>query len=115
MVNPSKRKGTKFESELVAYLRYHLESQDIERRALSGTQDRGDIAGLKDWTIEAKNHNAQNFAGWLDETQREQANAGTPYGLLVVRRRMKPVGQSFAVMTLDQLIDIMLDLEEKGE
>jgi hypothetical protein len=113
MTNPSKKKGTKYESELVAYLRYHLERPDIERRALSGTQDRGDIAGLESWTIEAKNHNAQNFAGWLDETQREQRNAGTEYGLLVVRRRMKPVGQSFAVMTLDQLIDIIIDLEDK--
>lgn len=112
MANPSKQKGTKFETELTRYLAFAMENPAIERRALTGTQDKGDIAGVQNWTIEAKNTNAHNWALWMDETERERRNAGTEFSLLVVRRRMQPVEKAFAVMPLSMAVNIMIDLEE---
>lgn len=107
MVNRSKQKGTRFESELVDYLR-DRGFAGCERRALTGTQDRGDIAGIEGWTIEAKNVISASWADWIDQTEVERRNSGDEFGLLVVRRRMKPITQAYAVMRLDQMVDLMI-------
>jgi hypothetical protein len=107
MVNKSKTKGTKFESEVCAYLR--ARGLEVERRALTGTQDRGDIAGIPGWVIECKNQNTSNWAEWMDETERERRNARTDFGLLVVRRRLKIIEQAYAVLPLKQAVSIIID------
>lgn len=109
MVNPSKIKGTKFESEVVNYL--NMRGFDVERRALTGTQDRGDISGIHKWVIECKNQNASNWAQWMDETERERRNDGAEFGLLIVRRRMKPITQAYAVLPLDQMVNAIMSDE----
>lgn len=42
-----------------------------ERRALAGSQDRGDIAGIPGVVIEVKNAARTELAAWLDEANRE--------------------------------------------
>ena len=105
-MSKSKAKGTRFESALVA----HMVDRGfaVERRALTGTADRGDITGMKNVIIEAKNHTALSFGPWLDEAARERANANAEIGVVVASRRMRPIGASFAVMDLDTLL-ILLD------
>jgi len=107
MANPSKRKGTKFESEVCAYL--VARGLDCERRALTGTQDRGDVAGIPGWVLELKNQNSSNWAEWMDETERERRNDHADFGLLVVRRRLKSIEQAYAVLPLKQAVSIILD------
>lgn len=107
MTNKSKAKGTKFESEICGYL--NARGVPCERRALTGTQDQGDIAGIPGWVIEAKNQNSSNWAEWMDETEKERRNAGADFGLLVVRRRLKIIEKAYAVLPLEQAVSIILD------
>jgi len=110
-MSKSKRKGTAWERAVVDYVGFHLE-KPVERRALEGVLDRGDVAGVIDWTIECKDHNSSLWGPWMDETERERTNAGTTFGLLVVKRRLKNVEKAFAVLPLDQMVELMLDHAE---
>lgn len=74
----SKQKGTAWESAIVRLLADEGFTQ-VERRALAGTSDRGDIAGLPGWVIEAKNCKRMDLAGWVDEAALEQANDGAEF------------------------------------
>jgi hypothetical protein len=74
----SKAKGTAFETAVCRYLAGEG-FPHVERRALSGTQDRGDIAGIPGWVLEVKNCRATTLAAWVDEAAVEQANDGAEY------------------------------------
>jgi hypothetical protein len=102
--NPSKRKGTKFESEVVAYLQSRG-FEACERRALTGTQDRGDIAGIQGWMLECKNHNSHDFAAWMDEAEKQRNP--DEFGLLVVRRRLKTIDKAYAVLPFGDMVSLM--------
>ena len=47
-----------------------------ERRAMSGSRDRGDIAGVPGWVLECKAHASIDLASAVDEATTEQANDG---------------------------------------
>lgn len=85
MSNPSKRKGTAWETQVTESFR-----QDgwphAERMPLHGTADRGDINLANGTTHECKNHKAIDLAAWVDELEAEMANAGTRIGAVVHRR-----------------------------
>lgn len=85
----SKDKGTRFESQVALYLQAKL-GPAIERRALHGTNDRGDIAGVyfmgKPVVIECKNHKRMELAAWMDEARMEAGNADAPYYFTVHHR-----------------------------
>jgi hypothetical protein len=106
-MNKSKMKGTRFESELCQYL--NARGLPCERRALTGTQDKGDIAGIPAWVIEAKNQNSSNWAEWMDETERERRNDHADFGLLIVRRRLKVIERAYAVLPLVQAVSLIID------
>ncbi len=122
MTNPSKRKGTAFESELLGYLQARgmrdLRGPDpaqLHRRVLTGNLDRGDIGGWTGWTMEAKNTNSANWAIWSDEAEKERKNDGADYGLLIVRRRMKVIEKAYAVLPLEQMVTLMQqDYDSRG-
>lgn len=109
MANPSKAKGTSFETALVDFLKPMFPA--VERRALHGNTDKGDIAGIPDWTFEAKNRKKLGIGGALDEAITEARNAGTPYAVAIVKRPRKgDVAQAFAIMTTAQLASIIFAL-----
>jgi hypothetical protein len=101
MSNPSKRKGTGFEVDVVGYLREHGFPY-AERRAMEGTNDRGDVGGIPGVVIECKATNTINLGQQMGELEVEQANAGVPIGLLVIKRRLRSVAQAYCVMSLEQ-------------
>lgn len=84
--NASKAKGTAAESAVVAYLREQGFVQ-AERRALRGTHDRGDIAGVIGTVIEVKNHARIELADWITQAKREAANDNADYGVVWHKRR----------------------------
>jgi hypothetical protein len=100
MSNPSKAKGTRFESEVVEYLVRHG-FPAAERRALHGNTDKGDVAGMADWTLELKSEARLNLAGYMAEVQAEAANTGTPWYAAIVKRRGKGAAGAYVVMPLD--------------
>ena len=94
-MSKEKQKGTWFENKVVAYLAEKLGIQ-IERRALGGMNDKGDIAGVRtksgvDIVIECKNHRTYAIPVWLKEARREAENAG---GLGVVVFKAKGIGET---------------------
>lgn len=107
-MNKSKIKGTAFESRVVKYL---VERGFIyaERRALQGTNDKGDVSGIPGVVIECKNQAQITLAAWMDETLTEQANAKAPVAFCVFPRRNRHIGQAYVVMTLDQAISLISD------
>lgn len=83
--------GTVAESAVVTYLRPHGWPY-AERRALAGAWDLGDITGTPGIVWEVKGGRTAETASdglisdWLEETERERANAKAFYGILVTKR-----------------------------
>lgn len=105
MVNKPKRLGTEWETDVVRYLQEHG-APLAERRALSGSADRGDIAGTE-YVWECKNTASIDLAGGIAETLQETSNAGADYGFLIVKRRRKSTADAYAVMPLSQLCRLL--------
>jgi hypothetical protein len=87
-MSAARRKGTTWESAIVAFLRENGVPH-AERRALAGAKDRGDVAGIPGVTIEAKSAVRIDLAGWVDETEVERINDGAAVGLCWIKRRGK--------------------------
>lgn len=110
MSHPSKVKGSRYELDLRDDTRA-AGFPAVERCYGAGrTDDTGDLCGLPDFAVEAKNHREHRFAEWVDEAERERLNAGKRYGVVAVKRRGKPAADSFAVMPWHQLLEIEHEL-----
>lgn len=77
-MSKSRQKGTSWETALCRFLTEEG-FPHVERRALAGTSDRGDIAGIPGWVLEAKNCRKVELAAWVDEAALEQANDGAEF------------------------------------
>jgi hypothetical protein len=88
IMNRSKQRGTAWESRVVSFLQEHGWPH-AERRALHGSQDKGDILGIPGWVIECKNASRLELAEWVKELQAEIRNARTAHGALWLKRRGK--------------------------
>lgn len=108
-MSASRRKGTNWESAIVDYLTANGATQ-TERRALCGTNDRGDIAGIPGLVIEAKNEKRIDLAGYVTEAEQERTNDGARIGLAWVKRRGKTSpGDAYVVMTGANLVRLLTD------
>lgn len=91
MSSKSKVIGTAAESAVVKVLLPFWPS--VERRALKGTLDEGDITGTPGivWEVKggaaAKTASDGQIEAWLDETEKERSNANADVGVLVVQRK----------------------------
>lgn len=95
----SKGKGTAWETALCRFLADEG-FPHVERRALAGMSDRGDIAGIPGWVLEAKNCQRTELAGWVDEAALEQANDGAEFSAVWHHRRGKAQpADGFVTMT----------------
>lgn len=115
MTNRSKDVGTKAESAVVAFLRENGWPH-AERRALTGSTDRGDITGTPSLCWEVKGGKAAETASdgqvlaWLDETDTERRNAHANIGILVMKRKAigpSNAGQWWAVMWMSDLSPVV--------
>ena len=94
MTNKPKKKGTAFETACVSWLRKRLDDGRIDRRALKGAHDMGDLYGI--WAhglrgiAECKDYadwgDAELFK-WQHETVNEKGNADADFALLIVHRK----------------------------
>lgn len=104
-MSKQRAKGTAAETAVVRY----LQAQGfihVERRALHGTQDKGDITGLPGVVIEVKNHAKLDLAGWLKELEQEMVNAKADFGFVVAKKRgTTDPGEWYVVMPLKVLIE----------
>lgn len=73
MANPNKAKGTKAERDVVRYLTASG-FPNVERRALTGSKDQGDITGIPGVVISVKDVTANRLATFLADLDDMAAN-----------------------------------------
>lgn len=112
----NKRAGTRFEMDVLNYCKTHTSSAHRwERIAHAGRFDQGDIAAFMDWgavIFEAKAEKTIALPKYMAELEVERGNFAKARGYdlanvdgyAVVKRRNAPIGQSYVVQTLDQLL-----------
>ncbi|MDK6664388.1 hypothetical protein [Alloscardovia omnicolens] len=108
----AKKAGASFETAITNYLSWALNDERVERRHLSGVQDRGDITGVmldgQRVVIECKNTSRMNVSEHLREAELERGNDDATYGIVVQKRHgigittRETVGQQLVMMTLEQ-------------
>lgn len=113
MSNPSKEKGTRFETAVCRYLRDRLGQPCIERRALHGSRDMGDLFGIDAHGLavvaecKAVARRGPSLVGeWRRQALEERENAGAGAVVLVVDVPRAPVWRSEAHVTLRDLARI---------
>lgn len=89
-MSKSKQKGTMFETAIVNMLRHELHTNSIERRALNGTKDRGDISGVtfcgQRMVVECKNQARMNLSEYFKEARDEAMNDNATYWVVIHKR-----------------------------
>lgn len=116
-MSASRQKGTSFETAVVRWLQDHG-FPNVERRALRGKRDAGDIAGLPGWVLECKATKVIDLAGACDEARRESLLASAwpvenivpPMWSVVVKRRNRNVSDAYVVMPLYQFTEVLKEL-----
>ena len=108
-------KGTAFAQDIVEALVEGLHDDGIERRALCGAHDRGDISGVRlrghRLVLECKNEavgKVFKLPEWVDEAREEALNDNALVGL-VVHKRSKTTDpyRQWVTMTVRELIYIL--------
>ncbi|GIF14820.1 hypothetical protein [Actinoplanes teichomyceticus] len=106
-MSASRKKGTAWESSITAYLS-GAGFPGVERRALTGSQDKGDVAGLP-LVIEAKNCKTTTLAAWVDEASAEAKHAGVAVGVVWHHRRGKSSpGDGFVTMSGEDFVTLLV-------
>ena len=115
MSSYNKQKGTKFESDVVKYLRKlgHF----AERLAKAGANDEGDIVTIiagQTYILECKNRKSMNLPQFWSEAKTEAANYAkargqvvAPPAFVIVKRRSASIEQAWVVQPLEKWIEQM--------
>jgi hypothetical protein len=116
LTNPSKSKGTAFETATCRYLAERL-GQEPYRAALHGNRDVGDLHGVTvagmPVLIECKAHKSYgpaDVAEWHNQTLVEVANARAAVGLLVIKQPgtgAKTFGRNRCDLTVADLLRML--------
>jgi hypothetical protein len=111
-MSKSKQKGTLAETAVADYLKQTFPA--VERRTLSGKNDKGDIAGVPRCVIEVKNQRSYKIHEWMKETETERLNADSDLGILVIKPNgvgVSKVCQWWAVVSLETITELIKELE----
>lgn len=112
MSSYNKVKGSKFETDVMKYLRKlgHF----AERLAKAGSSDEGDIVTVvagQTYILECKNRKAMNLPQFWDEAKTEAKNYAKARGLslpppafVIVKRRQHGIEKAWVIQDLDQWI-----------
>jgi len=113
-MSKSKQKGTLAETAVADYLKQTFPA--VERRALAGLNDKGDIAGVPFTVVEVKNQQSYKIHEWMKETEIERINAGEELGVLVIKPNgvgVANVDKWWAVVSLDTITALIEELRVK--
>lgn len=112
-------KGNGFAQDVADYLATALGDDRIERRVNHGSNDKGDIAGVKvrgkRTVIECKCCKRMDLSGWVDEAETERNNDDSEFGVVVHKRRgygKKRMGGNYVTMTLEMFAAIIAGAHE---
>lgn len=108
----AKAKGRETENSFVQWM-WDRWNRVVERRRLTGAQDKGDISGWPDVCVEVKSGAKVSIAKWLSELEDEMKNSESRYGFVAVRPPGNPHPDGwYAVMPLDLAVANQIELEE---
>lgn len=113
-MSKSKQKGTLAETAVADYLRQTFPT--VERRALSGINDKGDISNVPGCVVEVKNQRTYKIKEWMRETEIERQNAEADLGVLVIKPNgvgVSKVSQWWAVVSLETITRLVEELRVK--
>jgi len=111
VTNRNKDAGSKYEADVVAYLRNH--GHPYAARTLAGSrEDRGDISGVHLFdmpvALQCKRERKLNLSGNLDETVEQAHNLGTSWFFLIQKRwGRSDIGESYTVTNLATLAEML--------
>ena len=111
-MSKAKQKGTLAETAVADFLKQTFTA--VERRTLSGKNDRGDIAGVPGCVVEVKNQRSYKIHEWMKETETERINASAELGVLVIKPNgvgVSKVGEWWAVVSLETITKLIEELE----
>jgi Holliday junction resolvase len=109
----NKAKGSKFETDVMKYLRKlgHF----AERLAKAGSNDEGDIVTIiagQTYILECKNRKSINLPQFWAEAQTEAANyakargmVATPPAFVIVKRRNASIADAWVIQTLSEWVN----------
>jgi hypothetical protein len=113
--NPSKDRGTRWETAVARYLAEQVKDLAPARRnAQRGRRDIGDV-WVPGFSIECKDHAKIELASFVDQALSQAINAEEEFGLAVVKRRRRNVAEAYVVTNLEtaaRLISLVLRLKE---
>lgn len=108
-----REKGTRFETAVCRYIAGELQDVRVERRALHGSKDMGDLFGIYahgfSGIAECKAHQhvtPKLVAKWREETLDERDNADADFALLVIKVPNVGTAQARCHVTLRDLARI---------
>ncbi|MEA5116674.1 MAG: hypothetical protein VB036_03535 [Propionicimonas sp.] len=107
----ARQAGTRFERLIADYLAAHVDDR-IDRRAKTGSKDRGDIAGLRHMTgrvvVECKDTTRLDLAGWFAEADTERGNDDAVAALIVHKRHGKGrASDQWVTTTVAELVALL--------
>ena len=107
----ARKAGTSFERLVADYLRDVVDDR-IDRRAKTGTKDRGDIGGVRIWTqrvvLECKDVSKVALSQWAAEAEAERGNDDALAGVVVHKRRGKGrAADQWVTMTLGDFASLL--------
>jgi hypothetical protein len=106
-MSKQKQKGTAAETAVVRWLSGRKWNK-IERRSLSGANDRGDITGIPKVVIEVKNHSRMELAQWVRELEVEISNDKAETGVVIHKKRgTTDVGEWYATLPVQRWFDLL--------
>jgi len=108
----AKAAGARFETSIAQHLAIHVDDR-IERRRLSGKNDRGDLSGIRVLgnriVAELKDYGGViHAATWIAEAETEAANDDAAAGIVIAKRRgITDPGRQWVLMDVDTLITLI--------
>lgn len=115
----AKKAGTTFERQVADYLAQHVDDR-IDRRAKTGSKDRGDIAGVRIWgqrlVLECKNTTRLALADWMNQAEIERGNDDALAGLIIHKRHgNNQPGDQWVTTTLRELTALLNGYREEDD
>ena len=114
MANPSREKGTRYEVACAEWFQQQGWSEGF-RMATRATLDVGDLGGLPRFAVECRDRQRQELARNVDDAEERAVNKKADFGVALMKRPRRPVGDSYVLLSLStfgRILDELL-VEEK--
>ncbi|GGM78588.1 hypothetical protein GCM10012275_56520 [Longimycelium tulufanense] len=106
MPNPNKAKGSRWERDLVLYLRERLDLPVVRTSNELGVGDLGNLPLLAN---EAKNEAGMRVWAYLDQAASQAVRACVPFAVVWVKRRNASAARGAVAMQIDQFTELYRD------